>query len=394
MTAKNFVNKHLSYSRLSRFEQCPLSFRLHYIDKKTAEPGVPLKFGSLIHSVLEHLVREHMEDERAGPLSEERALEIYRKGWADEGLTGIEVFEEGLDILRAFVHDQGALNHRDVLAVEKEFKLPVGRFTVLGFIDRVDCRDDETVEVIDYKTNRVLFTRDEVDHSLQMSLYHLAAQQLWPWAKKVRLTFHMLRHGIRMQTERTDEQIDAATAYIETLGKMTEEATKFPARLNTNCVWCDHRQHCPTYADALKGKRDIICEDTSDLEQVAREREEVAQLAKVLYARKKELEDVLKCHLEDHDELVLAGIRYRMFNTTQLSYPFDATLGILAGATGLNRDELVTRLATIDKKSLDALLKDLSKSTDRARVKLLKAELETVADKKFSPRFWAKEVNG
>ena len=187
MTAKNFVNKHLSYSRLSRFEQCPLSFRLHYIDKKTAEPGVPLKFGSLIHAVLEHLVREHMEDERAGPLSEERALEIYRKGWADEGLTGIEVFEEGLD-----------------LAVEKEFKLPVGRFTVLGFIDRVDCLDDETVEVIDYKTNRVLFTRDEVDHSLQMSLYHLAARQLWPWAKKVRLTFDMQLQG-RVQALEVNE---------------------------------------------------------------------------------------------------------------------------------------------------------------------------------------------
>jgi len=392
MTTKGFVNKHLSYSRLSRFEQCPLSFRLHYIDKRKAEPGVPLKFGKLIHAVLETLVREHMEDERAGALSEERALELYREGWAAEGLTGIDVFEEGLEILRTFVRDQGELDHRDVLAIEKEFRLPIGRFSVLGFIDRVDCIDDETVEVVDYKTNRLLFTRDEVDHSLQMSLYHLAAQRLWPWAKKVRLTFHMLRHGIRMQTERTSDQLDAAVAYVETLGAMTEEATEFPARLNSNCVWCDHRQQCPAYADALKGKRDVICEDSTDLEQVAREREEVAQLAKVLYARKKELEGVLKTHLEDHDELVLAGVRYRMFNTTQLSYPFDATLGILAEATGLSRDELVDRIAAIDKKSVDALLKELGKSTDRARVRLLKAELETVADKKFSPRLWAKEV--
>ena len=41
-----FKNQHLSYSRLSRFEQCPLSFKLHYIDKKQAEPGVPLLQGS------------------------------------------------------------------------------------------------------------------------------------------------------------------------------------------------------------------------------------------------------------------------------------------------------------------------------------------------------------
>lgn len=117
-------------------------------------------------------------------------------------------------------------------------------------------------------------------------------------------------------------------------------------------------------------------------------------LAKVLYARKKELEDVLKTHLEDRDELVLAGVRYRMFNTAQLSYPFDATLGILTTATGLPRDELVARLAAIDKKSLDALIKEIGKNAGGARVRLLKAELETVADKANFPRFWAKAVAG
>ena len=31
-----FKNQHLSYSRLSRFKTCPLSYRLHYIEKKQA----------------------------------------------------------------------------------------------------------------------------------------------------------------------------------------------------------------------------------------------------------------------------------------------------------------------------------------------------------------------
>jgi RecB family exonuclease len=388
MTASRFVNKHLSFSRLSRFEQCPLSFKLNYIDKRRAEPGVPLKFGKLIHAVLEVLVREHMEGERTGPLSEERAIELYREGWAKEGLTGMEVFTEGIDILKAFVRNQGDLDHKDVLAIEKEFRLTIGRFTVLGFIDRVDWVDDETVEVIDYKTNRMLFTRDEVEHSLQMSLYHLAARQIWPWVKKVRLTFDMLRHGIRMRTERTPEQLDAARAYVETLGAMTEEATEYPARLNANCVWCDHKQSCPVYAEALEGKRDVVCEDLDDLETVAREREEVASLAKILYARKKELEGVIKAHLADHDELVVAGVRYRVFNTTSLSYPLEPTLQILAGATGMDRDALVSRLATIDKKALDKLVKEVA--PERARARLLKTELETVAKKSYSPRLWAK----
>ena len=391
-TVAPFKNQHLSYSRLSRFETCPLSYRLHYIEKQQAEPGLPLRFGKTIHAVLERLIKEVVDDERTGTLSEERAIELYREAWGAERLTGMDVFAEGLAILRRFIAEQGVVDHRDVLAVEKEFRLPVGPFEVLGFIDRVDWIDDETVEVIDYKTNHQLFTRDEVDTSLQMSLYEVAVRRLWPWAKKVKLTFWMLRHGVRQQTTRTEEQLADALAYVETLGRQTETATEYPARLNTNCSYCDHRKQCPAYAEALKGKREFIVEDLADLEGVAREREEVARLAKALYARKEELEDILKAQLKERDELVLGGVRYRMFATTSLDYPLEPTLSLLADATGLSRDEVLGKLGAIDKKALDALLKSLGKKLDKPRVSLLKAELEAHADKRMSPRLWAKEV--
>jgi len=386
-----FRNEHLSYSRLSRFEQCPLSYRLHYIEKHAPEPVAALRFGKVVHGVLEHLVREAVEQEQSGPLSEDRALTLYRDAWAADGLTGIQFFQEGIDILRRFVREQGVLEHRDVLAVEKEFRLPVGPFTVLGYIDRVDCVDGETVEVIDYKTNRLLFTRDEVETSLQLSLYHAAVQRLWPWAKSVKLTFWMLRHGVRQETSRTAEQIQAALAYVETLGSQTETATAFPARLNTNCPYCDHRQGCPAYASALQGKRDFVCPDVADLEAVAREREEVARLAKVLYARKEELEAVLKAHLKEQDELLLGGVRYRMFNATRLDYPLEPTIELLARATGQSKEQLMAAVATIDNKSLEDFLKTLARQIDKNRVALLKAEVEAGARKTAIPRFWAKE---
>lgn len=391
-TVAPFKNQHLSYSRVSRFETCPLSYRLHYIEKQQAEPGLPLRFGKTIHAVLERLIKEVVDDERTGPLSEERAIELYREAWGAERLTGMDVFAEGLAILRRFIAEQGVVDHRDVLAIEKEFRLPVGPFEVLGFIDRVDWIDDETVEVIDYKTNHQLFTRDEVDTSLQMSLYEVAVRRLWPWAKKVKLTFWMLRHGVRQVTTRTEEQLADALAYVETLGRQTETATEYPARLNTNCSYCDHRKQCPAYAEALKGKREFIVEDLADLEGVAREREEVARLAKALYARKEELEDILKAQLKEREELVLGGVRYRMFATTSLDYPLEPTLSLLADATGLSRDEVLGKLGAIDKKALDALLKSLGKKLDKPRVSLLKAELEAHADKRMSPRLWAKEV--
>lgn len=387
-----FKNPHLSFSRLSRFEQCPKSYFFHYIEKHSPEPVLALQFGKAIHAVVERLVREAVDDERSGPLSEDRALTLFREAWTAEGLTGVDVFQEGVNILKAFVRDQGPLEHRNVLAVEKQFRLPVGPFTVLGYIDRVDCVDDETIEIIDYKTNRQLFSRDEVETALQLSLYHAAGQRLWPWAKKVKLTFWMLRHGVRQETSRTPEQIDAALAYVETLGQQTETATSYPPRLNSNCSYCDHRTRCPAYGEALKGKREFLCEDLGDLEAVAKEREEVARLAKILYARKEELERILKSHLREKDELVLGGVRYRMFHAEKLDYPLDTTIQALVRATGKPASELVAALAAVDNKALDDFLKKLAKDTDKNRVALLKAELEAGATKTHIPRFWAKEV--
>jgi len=384
----SFKNSSLSYSRISRFESCPLSFKFHYVEKQPPEPGDPLRFGSVVHAALERLLGEVIAEERSGPLSEERALALLRDEWAKENLTGLGLFEEGGAILKRFVADQGVVDHRDLLAVEKEFEIRAGEFLVRGFIDRVDRIDDETIEIVDYKTNRQLFTREEVDQSLQMSLYYLAAQRLWPWAKKVKLTFHMLRHGVRMGTQRTPEQVEAALAYVVTVGRMTEEATAFPPLLGPNCVYCDHRRRCPAYAEALKGKREFACESKDDLEAVAKEREEVATLAKLLYARKEELEAVLKAHLKEHDELVLGGVRYRMFNATKVDYPSALTVKLVSEATGVAEDKLIERITTIDKKALDGVLKD--GRLDRARVNLLKAELEAHAQKTYMPRFWAK----
>src|SRR5262245_38606664 len=105
-----FRNVHLSYARLSRYEQCPLSFKFHYIDKKPALPGNERRFGKVVHATNERLVREAIDDERVGPLDETRAFDLFQHEWAAEGLTGAPLFSDGIDMVRSFVRDQGVLD--------------------------------------------------------------------------------------------------------------------------------------------------------------------------------------------------------------------------------------------------------------------------------------------
>ena len=80
-----------------------------------------------------------------------------------------------------------------------------------------------------------------------------------------------------------------------------------------------------------------------------------------------------------------------MFTTASKSYPLDRTLDVLTRATGHERENLVGRLASVENKALEALLKDLAKTLGKDRLNLLKAELDTVVEKRLSQRFSAKE---
>lgn len=387
-----FTNTHLSFSRLQRFEQCPLSFKLHYIDQRTSEPGVPLRFGKAIHAVLETLLGEAVATQAAGPLSSARAIDLFGPEWAKANLVGLELFAQGVAILKQFVRDEGVLDPSSVLATEKEFRLDIGGFSVLGFIDRVNRIDDETIEIVDYKTNHQLFTRDEVDASLQMSLYELAARQLWPWAKKVRLTFWMLRHGLQQTTTRTPDELEAAKAYVEAMGKQTETASDYPARVHSGCTYCDHRSACPAYAEVLDGSREVVHDDLADLEQVAVERERVATRVRILQAHKTELEKVIKNHLKNESELVAGGVRYAMFNVASVNHPLESTVRILSEATQRSPEEITREIAIVDNDALKRLVAGLGDTVPKPRLTLLRAELDAKAEKTFSPRFWAKEV--
>jgi RecB family exonuclease len=387
-----FTNRHLSFSRLQRYEQCPLSFRLHYIDKLESEPGTELRFGKAVHWVLEQLVGEHAIDQRTEPLSADHAMDLWQVAWTNAGLTGVGLFGEGAEILRSFCRSEGVLDPRHVLAVEQMFEIAVGRFRVVGAIDRVDRVDEHTIRVRDYKTNRIVFTRDEVAESLQLSLYHMAAQALFPWARVIELQYDMLRHDLKLRTSRTSDQLEAARRYVIAVGEQTENAREYPARLNPNCVYCDHKKQCGAYADALAGKRTTIAIDNEDLEAVAREREEVARIAKIAYARKSELEEVLRAHLVEQERLEFGGVRYQMLPITSTEYPLEPTLNLLEEATGLPRMTLLAKLATIDKDALSRLLQTVGEKLPRPQLTMLRAQLEARATKSVSPRFSAKQV--
>ena len=200
---------HYSYSRLNRYATCPLSFKLHYLDALPNEPAVELQFGTLLHRTLEALVREHVRANRIERIGVDDAVRAFRREWSAGTLSDPALFADGLEIVKRWA------------------------------LDRVDRVNDDTIRVRDYKSHRVLFAQDEVDASLQLSLYDLAARQLWPWAKHVELELDMVRHGVAHRTSRGDDAREATREYVLATVAQIEGAKEFPATPHTHCNRCD-----------------------------------------------------------------------------------------------------------------------------------------------------------
>lgn len=399
--ARAFRNVHLSVSRLKLYEACPRAFFYRYVEPRELadDEKVPMAeapaFGVALHDALERLFVWVVEEEFSGRIPEGVLMGYYREAWAASHLTGLGLFQEGIAILRAYLGEHPDIDSRNILAVEREFNLQVGEFLVNGYIDRIDKIDDETVEIIDYKSNRMLFSRDEVDSDLQMSVYGLVARELFPWAKTIRFAFHMLRHGVVQATERTPASLLDTKEYIVALGRRTEakDAT-FPPKLNSNCAYCDARGRCDAYKNALAKGYEPVKVDIADLEAVSRERTRVHILAKAAYARKEELDRLIKARLKDVPELVAGGYSYRMISISDVTYPRDKTVGAFVSA-GLPRERVEERLLNISAKAVKALLEEISeeKKLDAGKKLLLETKIGAFAKREVTQqRIDAREI--
>jgi RecB family exonuclease len=131
------------------------------------------------------------------------------------------------------------------VALERPFYIDVEGIKLRGFIDRVDKLDSGGLAIIDYKTNKELFTADYLDEDLQLTIYQMAAEQTWNLPVE-RLTLYHLRSNTACSCPpRGQARIKQAQQLVlEVAGNIAQE--KFPATENEYCP-CDFPEHCPYY---------------------------------------------------------------------------------------------------------------------------------------------------
>ena len=252
--------KRLSYSQISSFKDCPRKYEYSYIYKIPGEGSPALSFGISMHNTLKRFY-DYLEISEIPSLFEEKRddlemlFSIYDNSFIYSDYLSRkhqqQAYEGGKETLKKYYEENGPQFKLPYLS-EKSFVIPMGDYVFSGRFDRVDKLDDGSVEVIDYKTGKVK-KQKEVDKDLQLSLYALACRDALN-LKPSKLTLYFLSQNEKVESLRSDEQMDKAKSEFIGIADQMKESDFAPTPGMFVCQYCPYRNICNASGKRQAGK--------------------------------------------------------------------------------------------------------------------------------------------
>lgn len=246
-----------SHSRLSTFEQCPLKFKLKYIDKlkPEIERSIEAHLGGVVHEVLEWLYTE-VKNKKLPSL--DHIIKIYAEKWQEtftpeilivkQNKTIQDYFNKGVQFLIDYYTKNKPFDD-NTLETEKKIEITLDDSTkLIGFIDRlVHNLETQEYEVHDYKTANSMPLKEQIENDRQLALYSIAIKEIFGQDKEVKLVWHYLAHNQKITSTRTQEQLTQLKEDTLELIKKIESTKEFPANKSILCNWCEYKNQCPIF---------------------------------------------------------------------------------------------------------------------------------------------------
>lgn len=256
----------ISYSSYDTYRTCPLKYKYREIDRIPEPKSKEAVFGTLIHAVLKYVHTPSLL-----PPTLDQALDYFSKGWNsavyEDEMEERAAFTQGVEIISRY-YDKNHIADYTIVDLESRFSIEIGndttgRHTVSGIIDRIDKTTDG-YEIIDYKTTRKMPSQDKVDNDVQLSVYLKAFLERYPKEAenidKITVSLYFLKHGVKLSSTRTKEQLVALESNFLDAIKSIEEA-KFDPILSPLCDWCGYQKICPLWKHKFAETRKLETED-------------------------------------------------------------------------------------------------------------------------------------
>lgn len=244
----------ISASAIKTFETCPRKFYTEYILKQRPESHPAALMGSSLHLMFENACNAVLK---------KQVIEVQDpKYWIGTAIKEFNVdpsYHSTLKQLTQNCIDWGYMNLESAQGFEisAEFKLPCN-IEVHGYIDRLDIDRNWHANIIDLKTQKEMFTQEELKDNWQALIYFLATLNDNPLIQgDVKVSFWVLRHKIQ-------EVLIPQSRFDELYNKLNDKTEEILKHDGDECIKSGLCQFC--IADCVHKKqpwRDFSKQDMS-----------------------------------------------------------------------------------------------------------------------------------
>ena len=245
----------LSVSSVDTFQTCKAKWYYRYIEKLPSPGNYYSTTGKFIHKILEIFLRRYKKTkdlrdagnvafwlaQKDKEISPDLTPKIKAEGkaWLKEKVKQLESDAE-------LIPTPVGIEHPFTFKIEED------KILIRGIIDRIDDIDEETIEIVDYKTS----SRPEYLKPFQLATYALAVEPKHP-GKEIKASYELIRHNFTKKSfDITDKLKQEAINNFKKTGKqirkLQEDSPDSPWEASPSklCSFCPYRTRCEKDRDA------------------------------------------------------------------------------------------------------------------------------------------------
>jgi hypothetical protein len=346
--------KGLSATGVKDFLQCQLKTVFRYDRDIPRVMNDHARIGVAVHEALEQFTRRMMSKQSFPDQSDyEFAVTTFMNKATEEGLTNMEFYEDGKTMIIEWIDRYDP--SENVLEVEHFFKINTpDDIPIVGAIDKVRIINEDTIEIVDYKTSRTALSTWQLKDDIQLSMYDLAASIVWPQYSNRILTLEYPRIDKSVSSYRTKEQQATFRQFLVSVWKqmnaVVDEETK--GRINNLCGWCDYSSYCPQYAEVVNSDN-VILTPLADMEpeEFLNHWQDVASRKSIIENRQREMKMIASERAVLGESITAANKELYSTQAGRTNYDIEDVVKIVP------EEDLFTVLA-VNKSKLDRYVKD------------------------------------
>ena len=260
-----------SYSKISTYQQCPMRFKLHYLDKNYLfSESIATEFGTLVHAIEEAIAIAIQTGQPINYVALKNSFIVgcrklahkYPDDWVKLDKSNRNYIEKMYLYLESAIYrlEKFMISNPDleIIGIEQKFEYnydDVHSFS--GSIDRA-FRNRLTGEILiqDIKTWSVPAQNNELKAPAQFTVYAMAAEQLWGVeADKIRCEYDLPLCDIRQASFSTDIIADGRPQLDKWFAGITKK--DFKPTVSALCNWCQYNPLANP--NILTSKPEAIC---------------------------------------------------------------------------------------------------------------------------------------